>query len=91
MIATIAEQEHDDTNEESKWNRCLIVHYTHEERLATFKTHLHRLWDEAFADAPIQNTRLVVGNRVNRNAKRELVHNRPPKEKCRYNEKLRTP
>lgn len=74
-IATIAKQEHDSMNGESKWDRCLIVHYNHEQRLATFKKDLHRLWDEAFRETPIGNTRLIVGNRTNRNTKRELIHN----------------
>ena len=76
-IATTAKQHRDDTNADSKWDRCLIVHYTHEERLATFKKNLHRLWNGAFTDTPIEKTRLIVGKRNNRNGKRELIHIRP--------------
>lgn len=64
-------------NGESKWDRCLIVHYQHEQRLSNFKKHLHRWWNETFKDTPIQNIRLIVGNRINRTTKRELIHYRP--------------
>ena len=59
----------------------MIIHYKHEQRLAAYKKDLHRLWNEMFADTSISHTRLIVGNRINQNAKRELTHNRPPKRK----------
>ena len=78
-IATMAHQDKDRMEVENKWDKCLIVHYTHEQRLAAFKKDLHRLWDQTFANTPVKDTRLIVGNRINRNAKRELIHNRPSK------------
>lgn len=78
-ISTITEREQERTNEESKWNRCLIVHYKHEQRLAAFKRDLHRLWNETFVETPIRNTRLIVGNNISHSTKRELIHNRPVK------------
>jgi hypothetical protein len=78
-IATITKQDQDGMKRESKWDRCLIVHYKHEQRLAAFKKDLHRLWNEAFAETPIKNTRLIVGNRISLNTKRQLIHNRPAK------------
>ena len=80
-IATIADlQQGDGKKGESKWDRCLIVHYNHEQRLAGFRRDVHRLWDDTFRETPVQNTRLIVGNRNNRDTKRELIHNRPAKK-----------
>ena len=80
-IATMTDlPQNDEKKGESKWDRCLIVHYNHEQRLAGFRRDVHRLWDAAFHKTPVQNTRLIVGNRNNRNTKRELIHNRPAKK-----------
>lgn len=78
-IATIGNANGETKDGDSKWDRCLIVHYNHEQRLASFKKDLHRLWEVTFKETSIQNTRLIVGNRNNRNTKRELIHNRPSK------------
>ena len=61
----------------SKLDRCLTVHYQHEQRLAAFKKDVHQLWAETLKGTHIQDIRLIVGNRNNRNTKRELIHNRP--------------
>jgi len=76
-IGTIAKQDQDAMKGESKLDRCLIVHYQHEQRLVAFKKDLHRLWNEALTETPLNNACLIMGNRINRNTKRELIHNRP--------------
>ena len=63
-IAFIARPDSTAINERSnKWDRCLIVHYQHGHRLATFKRDVHQLWNETFKGIPIQDIRLIVGNR----------------------------
>jgi hypothetical protein len=47
----------------SKWNTNLIVHYTHEARLASYKKDIHQLWHQLFAETPVMNTNLIIGNR----------------------------
>jgi hypothetical protein len=61
----------------SNSDRNLIVHYTHEARLGTYKKHIHRLWDHIFADTPVTDTKLIVGNRNSRNATKILIRRRP--------------
>jgi hypothetical protein len=58
-------------------DRNLIIHYTHEARLAAYKKHIHQLWDQIFADTPLTNTKLTVGNRNNSNATKILIRRRP--------------
>ena len=62
---------------QDKWNKCLIIHYTHEQRLASYKRDIHQIWDATFKPTPIQETKLIVGNRNNRNSAEELVSKRP--------------
>jgi hypothetical protein len=50
-------------NKVPKSDRNLIIHNTHEARLGTYKKHIHQLWDQIFADTPVTNTKLIVGNR----------------------------
>ncbi|CAF1549784.1 unnamed protein product [Adineta ricciae] len=33
---------------QDKWNKCLIIHYTHEQRLASYKRDIHQRWDGIF-------------------------------------------
>ena len=62
---------------QDKWNKCLIIHYTHEQRLASYNRGIHQIWDATFKPTPIQETKLIVGNRNNRNSAEELVSKRP--------------
>jgi hypothetical protein len=62
---------------QEKWNTCLIVHYKHEQRLASYKKDLHQIWNNTFIHTPIFYTKLIVGTCNNRNNKRELVTKRP--------------
>ena len=55
----------------------LIIHYTHEERFGTSKKDIHQLWHHIFADTPVNDTKLIIGNRNSRNAIKLFVH-RPP-------------
>jgi hypothetical protein len=58
-------------------DRNLIIHYTHEARFATYKKHIHQLWNQIFADTPVKNSKLIVGNRNSRNATKILIRRRP--------------
>lgn len=81
-MSRIAKIERQGTNDEqypTKWDRCLIIHYNHEQRLSKMKKTIHQLWDTLFINTSIHETRLIVGSRNNRNAKRELIHTRPGK------------
>ncbi len=62
---------------QDKWNTCLIVHYKHEQRLATYKKDLHQIWNSTFIHTPIYYTKLIVGTCNNRNNTRELVSKNP--------------
>ena len=61
------------TSKKTHWDERLIIHYNHEERLATFKKNLHKLWQRTILNTPIQETRLIIGNRNNKPSKRELI------------------
>ena len=65
--------------ENSKWEANLIVHYTHEGRLATYKQKLHRLWNEFFHQTPVKHTRLIIGNRNSLNLVEQLIRLHPEK------------
>jgi hypothetical protein len=55
-------------HKESNPSRHLIIHYTHEARLETYKKQIHQLWDQIFADTPVTGTELIVGNHNSCNA-----------------------
>ncbi len=59
---------------------CMVTYgtpYTHEALLATYKKHIHQLWDQIFTDTPVTNTKLIVGNRNSCNATKTLMRRRP--------------
>jgi hypothetical protein len=58
-------------------DRSLIIHYTHEVQVATYKKHIHQLWDQIFDDTPVKTTKLIVDNRNSRNATQILIRRRP--------------
>lgn len=62
---------------QDKWNECLIIHYTHEQRLASYIRDIHQIWDGIFKSTPVDESKLIVGNRNNRNSAEELVSKRP--------------
>jgi hypothetical protein len=55
----------------------LILHYTHEARLASSKKDIHQLWHQMFDGTPVTSTKLIVGNRNNRKCHDSLVRRRP--------------
>ena len=64
-------------NKESKWLNNLIIHYTHEKRLATYKHDIHQIWNQTFQQTPVLDTRLIIGNRNSKNLTKQLVRRRP--------------
>jgi hypothetical protein len=64
-------------NKESDSYRNLIIYYTHEARLATWKKDIHQLWNQIFPDTPVTNTKLIVGNHNTRNVTKILIRRRP--------------
>ncbi|CAF2199335.1 unnamed protein product, partial [Rotaria magnacalcarata] len=67
-------QENKKTN---KLQNKLIIHYTHEKRFKTRKRDLHRIFQETFANTPIIETKLIVGNRNQKSTMKELIRKRP--------------
>jgi hypothetical protein len=61
-------------------NKRLIIHYTHEQRLASSKKDFHHIWDNVFKDTEVTKTKLIVGNRNRRKTTRELVSKRPKQQ-----------
>jgi hypothetical protein len=61
----------------SKWINNLIIHYTHEKRLESYKKEIHQLWNHTFVNTSVLNTKLIIGNRNSPNLKKTLVHQRP--------------
>jgi hypothetical protein len=55
----------------------LIIHYMHEERFRTSKKGIHQIWHHIFADTPVIDTKLIIGNRNSRNAIKVLVRRQP--------------
>ena len=71
-------------SKQEKRNSRLIIHYTHEQRLANSKKDFHQIWNNIVTDTPAVNTKLIIGNRNRRNATKEMVSKRsrtPPKKK----------
>jgi hypothetical protein len=64
-------------SKQDKWNRSLIVHYTHEQRLANNKKDFHRIWNNIFDNTPTVNIKLIIGTRNSRNATKEMISKRP--------------
>ncbi|CAF3203641.1 unnamed protein product [Rotaria socialis] len=60
----------------NEFQNKLIIHYTHENRFNTCKRDIHRIFQETFANTPIIETKLVVGNRNQRNTIKELIRKR---------------
>ncbi|CAF4362921.1 unnamed protein product [Rotaria magnacalcarata] len=67
---------HDNKNPNEFQNK-LIIHYTHEKRFSTHKRDLHRIFQEIFANTPIIETKLIVGNRNQKSTMKELIRKRP--------------
>jgi hypothetical protein len=64
-------------NKESKWLNNLIIHYTHEKRLAIYKKNIYQIWNQTFQETPVLDTRLIIGNRNSKNLTKQLVRRRP--------------
>jgi hypothetical protein len=62
---------------ESKWNTNIIIHYTHEQRLSTYKKHIHELWNQKFNQTAVINTRLIIDNRNSKNLKKQSIQRHP--------------
>jgi len=65
---------------QTKFDTNLIIHHTYEKRLQNHKKDIHQLWNHTFQQTPVANTRLIIGNRNNRNLQQALVYRRPVSE-----------
>jgi hypothetical protein len=63
----------------SKWDTNLILHYTHEQRLESVKRDIHHIWHTRFSQTTTTETKLIIGNRNNRNNTKEMVSKRSAK------------
>ncbi|CAM4946911.1 unnamed protein product [Rotaria socialis] len=68
---------HEQNKQEHTYGNKLIVHYTHEQRFQTFKSDMHRVYDNVFKDTPVADVKLIVGNKNRRSSKNELICKRP--------------
>ena len=64
-------------NHNKSYQQKLIIHYKHEKRFHSFKRDLHQVHDSIFHNTPVQDLRLIVGNRNRRDARHELIRKRP--------------
>jgi hypothetical protein len=55
----------------------LIVHYTHEKRFESFKRDTHTVYHDIFQNTPVDDIKMIVGNRNRPNARNELIRKRP--------------
>jgi hypothetical protein len=60
--------------QKSKWVHNLIIHYTDEARLASYKKDIHQLWNYIFKNTPVMNTKLIIGHRNSRSVTKTLLH-----------------
>ena len=63
-------------NKKSRWADDIIIHYTHEARLQTYKKAAHQLWHQIFTETPVMNTKFIIGNRNNPNNKSRFARRR---------------
>lgn len=63
------------TNYENK----LIIHYTHEKRFRSTKRDLHQIYDNIFKNTPVEDVKIIVGNKNQAQSKRQLIRKRPNK------------
>ncbi|CAF1501633.1 unnamed protein product, partial [Rotaria sordida] len=63
--------------QDTKFEKKIIVHYTHEKRLHSFKRYMHQILDHTFQKEIDQDIKLIVGNRNRRDAAKELIRKRP--------------
>ena len=61
---------------QNKFDKNLILHYMYETRLQNNKKDIHKLWNQTFEQTQVFDTRLIIGNRNNRNLTKEIVHRR---------------
>ena len=64
-------------NHNIPYQQKLIIHYKHEKRFHSFKRDLHQIHETIFNNTPVQDLKLIVGNRNRRDARHELIRKRP--------------
>ena len=64
----------------SKWDKNLIIHYTHEARFTTLKRDIHELWNEMLKNPITNDIRLIIGHRNNKKLSRTLMSLKPAPE-----------
>ncbi|CAF1200198.1 unnamed protein product [Rotaria sp. Silwood1] len=67
----------DPEKNDAKLDNKIIIHYTHEKRLHSFKRDMHRIMDHTFENKLDKDIKLIVGNRNRRAAENELIRKRP--------------
>ena len=59
-----------------KATKPLIVHYTHDDRLAHNIKRLHQIWNKISNGTPIKETKFIIATTDNRNDDQELLSKR---------------
>jgi hypothetical protein len=52
---------------EKQWTDRMILHFTHEKRLAAYKKDFHQIYIETFAETPASDVKVIVGNQNSAN------------------------
>ncbi|CAM4973834.1 unnamed protein product [Rotaria socialis] len=63
----------------SNINENFFTHYTYEKRFKTCKRDMHQVYHDTFKDTPAVYTKLIVVDRIRRQAHNELIRKRPNK------------
>ncbi|CAF1538743.1 unnamed protein product, partial [Adineta ricciae] len=71
----------------SKWDSNVIIHYSHESRLSTYRRDVHQLWNEHFHQTPVTHTRLIIGTKNNPNLTKRLLRRQSNHQERAQNEK----
>ncbi len=77
IIQEEAKEVHTTVPKTNQWHHRLLLHYTHEKRLESYKQDINQISEKIFANTPVMDTKLIVGNRDNSNLQREVIHKRP--------------
>lgn len=77
IIQEEAKEVHTTVPKTNQWHHRLLLHYTHEKRLESYKQDINQISEKIFANTPLMDTKLIVGNRNNSNLQREVIHKCP--------------
>ncbi|CAF1526152.1 unnamed protein product, partial [Adineta ricciae] len=66
------------THKVTKFQRCLFLHYTYENRLRHLPHDIHETYKNTYTDSNLTQVKLIVGNRNNTKAKTGFIRRKRP-------------